>query len=178
MALREINRYLTIAGCSLYDLDEAGQPGAFPISIDAEVTLPSVSFLTSDAQLMGNMSVPIQTSLENMEMTISLNDGKDAFKAFKKGVAGFMVRYATSITNRETGEVFLGGFTAKARGLIGGKEGLAVAPTNQSDSNLTLHLVSYQFQTDDNSIVINIDRPNGILEINGVDFREELRELL
>ena len=178
MALREINRYLTIAGCSVYALDGAGQPSSFPISIDAEVTLPSISFQSTDAQMMGSLSVPVQTSLENLEMTISLNDGKDAFKAFKKGVVGFMVRYATSITDRDTGEVSLGGFTAKARGLISGKDGLAVAPTNQSDSNLTLSLISYQFQTDDNSTVINIDRPSGILEINGTDFRSDLRSLL
>lgn len=178
MALKEINRYLTVAGCAVYLLDDKGIPGSYPISIDAEVTLPSITFPTSDAQIMGGMTVPIQTSLENLEMTISLPDGADAFKSFKKGVVGFMVRHAVSITNRETGEVSLGGFVAKARGFISGKEGLAVAPTNEPNTNLTIQLVSYNFTSDDGSQVINIDRPAGTLIINGVDFREELRNLL
>lgn len=178
MSLREINRYLTVAGCSVYELDDKGIPDTFPLAIDSEVTLPTISFPTSDAQLMGPMSVPIQTSLENLEMTISLPDSAAASKCRKKGVVGFMVRHAVSITNRETGEVFLGGFTAKARGLISAKDGLTISPNGESSTNLTVQLVSYQFQTDDSSTVINIDRPSGILEINGEDYRKELRELL
>ena len=178
MALKEINRYLTVAGCSVYLLDEKGLPESFPLGIDCEVTLPSVTHPTSDAQLMGSMSVPNQTAIEALECTISLPDSAAANKCRKKGVVGFMIRHAVSISQAESGEVTLGGFTATVKGLISGKEGLSIAPAGESSTNITIQCTYYRFVDDSDTEVINIDRPNGILNIMGEDYRKELRDLL
>lgn len=178
MALKEINRYLSVAGCSVYDLDEKGLPGSMPISIDSEVVLPTISHPTMEAQLMGAFSAVNQTAIENLEMTISLPDSAAASKCRKKGVVGFMIRHAVSISDRETGEITLGGFVAKVRGMISGKDGLTITPSGESHTNLTLQCISYQFVTDNGDTIINIDRPSGILEINGEDWRADLKSLL
>lgn len=178
MPYREINRYLTVAGCTVYACDDQGMPESLPLAIDCEVTLPSVTHPTMDANVMGGMSVPNQTSVENMECTIALPDSAAANKARKRGVRTFVIRHAVSISEAETGSIRLGGFTATVAGLISGKDGLSVSPNANSETNLTIQCVRYRFVDDEGNEVINISRPDGVLRIGGNDWREELRNLL
>lgn len=178
MPYREINRYLTVSGCSVYACDAQGMPESVPLALDCEVTLPSITHPTMDAQVMGAMSVPNQTAIENMECTISLPDSASASRARKRGVQTFIIRHAVSISEAETGSIRLGGFTATVSGLISGKDGLNISPNANVDTNLTVQCVRYRFVDDEGNEVINISRPDGILRIGGEDWRDELKKLL
>lgn len=176
--LIEINRYLNVAGCSIYFCPDGSTPEQTPLGIDQEVTLPSVTHPTSDVQLMGTASIPVQTSIEDMECTINLPDSAAANKCRKKGVVTFLIYHAVSISDCRTGEVNLGGFKAKVSGIISGKEGLNVTPQGETSTAITLKVLRYQFVDDEGNQVIDIDRPAGVLKINGEDYRSELKNLL
>lgn len=178
MALREINRYLNVAGCSVYFCPDGSTPEQDPLGIDQEVTLPSVTHPTSDVQLMGTASIPVQTSIEDMECTIRLPDSAAANRCRKKGVVTFLIYHAVSISDCQTGEVNLGGFKAKVSGIISGKEGLNITPQGETSTAITLKVLRYQFVDDEGNQVIDIDRPAGVLKINGEDYRSELKSLL
>ena len=176
--LREINRYLNVAGCSVYFCPDGSTPEQDPLGIDQEDTLPSVTHPTSDVQLMGTASIPVQTSIEDMECTINLPDSAAANKCRRKGVVTFLIYHAVSISDCQTGEVNLGGFKAKVSGIISGKEGLNVTPQGETSTAITLKVLRYQFVDDEGNQVIDIDRPAGVLKINGEDYRSELKNLL
>lgn len=176
--LREINRYLTVAGCSVYFCPDGATPEQEPLGIDQEVTLPTVTHPTSDVQLMGTASIPVQTSIEDLECTINLPDSAAANRCRKKGVVTFLIYHAVSVSNAETGEVSLGGFKAKVAGMISGKEGLNITPQGETSTAITLKVLRYQFTDDGGNLVYDIDRPAGILKINGEDYRSDLKSLL
>lgn len=176
--LREIDKYLVLSGCSIYACDEKGIAEQFPVAINAEVTLPDLNFPTATANMMGNIDVPNQTALENLQLTISLGDHAQSARLRKKGVVTVIIRYAQQISSCESGEVSLGGYTITAAGLISGKGGMSLTFGEVPESDLTLSLVRYKVVVDDGTTLCEIDRPAGILKINGEDLRSELRNLL
>ena len=178
MAYREINRYLQVAGCTVYACDSNGLPESLPLAIDADVTLPAINHPTMDANIMGTQAVANQCALESMEVTINLPDSAAASRARKRGVRTFIIRHAVSISEAETGEIKLGGFTATVSGMISGKEGLSISPNGNVDTALTVQALKYRFIDDEGNEVVNVSRPDGILRINGEDYRAELRNLL
>lgn len=178
MALKEIDRFLTVAGVSIYAADSKGIPESFPIGIDEEVTLPSISHPTMDVQLMGSASIPNQTSLEDLECTFTLPNNPKSIAALKGGVQSFIIRHAVNVSEAQSGNVVLQGFTATVSGFVSSKEGLSLSAGGESKTQVTVKCIYYRLADENNNELYCVDRPNGILKVGGNDMRARLRELL
>lgn len=176
--LKEIDRYLNVAGVSIYAADDKGIPEAFPLGIDEEVTLPSISHPTMDVQLMGSASIPNQTAVEDLECSFTLPNNPRVIAALKGGVRTFIIRHAINVSEAQSGNVVLQGFTATVSGFVSSKEGLSLSAGGESKTTVTVKCTYYRLADADNNELYNIDRPNGVLKIGGNDMRQSLRELL
>ena len=178
MSLKEIDRFLTVAGVSIYHTDSKGIPEPFPIGIDEECTLPSISHPTMDVQLMGSASIPNQTALEDLECTFTLPNDPKSIAALKSGVQGFIIRHAVNVSEAQTGNVALQGFTATVSGFVSSKEGLSLSAGGESKTKVTVKCIYYRLADENNNELYCVDRPNGILKVGGTDYRARLRDLL
>lgn len=174
----QIDRFLNVAGCTVYVCDDKGMPSPFPVAIDANVTLPDVTFSTTTVSMMGSQDVPVQCAIENMTASFTLGDNSSTAAIRKKGQITVLVRFAQMVSRAGTGLSELVGFTARLTGFVSGKGGVSIASGETAQSDLSLSVLKYRLTLDDGEELIDIDRPAGRIVILGEDYMSDLHALL
>ena len=178
MSYCAVDKVLQVTANAIYILNENGVPEeAEPVCNDGQVTLPAISFSTTDVTYMGTMTVADLTRVDDVAITISMPTYVDSLKV--ANAKGLLIRFAMQIEKAKTGESDYQGFAVYAYGRSSGFGGGALTPGDAGNGDITYHCTRYRFiDQETNAELINIDRRAGIIAINGVNTRQKLNKLL
>ena len=176
---KAIPKYTAIKGCTIYPLDANGHAADTPAAIDIDITLPEQSHPTTDVQMMGTISIPDPTRLDDLTVTVNINADSPEAQVLvgDGGVVGWQIQWVDEVID-QSGNMRLVGWTVTAKGYIGG---VPEANKNQGSDNtgdLTMHAIYLRKANSDGVVPYEIDRVAGKLIRNGKDLREQINRLL
>ena len=112
MSYNAVDKVLQVTANAIYILNENGVPEAMPVCNDGQVTLPAISFSTTDVTYMGTMTVADLTRVDDVAITLSMPTYADSLKV--ANAKGILIRFAMQIEKAETGESDYQGFAVYA----------------------------------------------------------------
>lgn len=164
-----------VKGCTVYAAP-GGIPDQFPATIDAEVGLPQITHPTSTMQSMGDMDAPDQTRVNPMVTTISCEPSVIQSKLMGYGVQNYIIRWAQEI-KKANGEFDIIPFVAYISGIPAEDAGSTVRPGESTTGTISINTFKYRLICDGKEIRY-VDKLNGVLKINGVDYRQKINSML
>lgn len=173
-------KFVKICGVSLWEADENGATlYDVPQASDVTVSMPSIEFGTTDVNILGTLSVPDFTRLENFQLSATLPvDNPEAKKLFKLGLQNWIISYAVSNLDSATGLETKTGYRIYARGYVAGIPNAELSTGGEGTSDISMNLVSLKKWALGASVPeYNIDRLSGKVEIAGVNYAAEVNAL-
>ena len=173
--MNRIPIYGQIKACTIYDAPE-GKPAANPAAIDCTITPPVISFETGTVQMMGSLTVPDQSRIADMSLGIMVPVSPHSVKLSGKGLKSYVGRWAQEVTDPSgairvvQGVLYISGYVTQV-------PASAINPGAEGTADYNVSVVKYRLLVDGEELH-NIDRANGVLIIDGVDYRSEVDELL
>lgn len=174
-----IPQYTTVKGCAIYRLDANGKPvSKEPAAMDIDITIGEQSHPSTDISMMGTVSVPDQTRLDNFTITANINcDASEAAALNGPGLIGWEIKWVDEVVD-PSGLPDVIGWTVTAYGYIASTPEAMKNAGSENKGDITMNVVSFQKQNSKNEIVCDIDRSQNRLIRNGVDYREKVNQLL
>jgi len=174
--MKRIPIYGQVKGVTIYDAP-GGTPSDTPAATDCTITLPSISFESGTIQMMGSLTVPDQSRIGDLSMSITVPDSKSSMDLSGKGLKPYVARWVREVTD-PTGAIRVVGFVCYFSGYVTQIPQSAKEPGADSTGEYNVSLVKYRVLEDGKHEHFNIDRASGKLVINGEDYRSEVDELL
>lgn len=171
-----LDQNLTINANTLY-ANRIGEEQQL-VGKDAQVTLPAVRNMTTDASLMGTFTVPILAQIENMDFTvhhigvvkrITSLLGQESIELEARWVQQIMSENAAQGTM--AGKAFITGFPQTVVPEIN------VQPGQPVDLEIVYTVSKYKLVID-GEVLCNIDRIAGILQIGDKNYYNDLSAML
>jgi phage tail tube protein FII len=147
------------------------------VAKDVSFTLPGLSFATADVQAMGTMSVPLIGLLENMELTVSkvgLDLGLGRMNKLAKQNLEF--RWVQSVVKSD-GSIANEGCKAFVRTMPASIPEIGVEIGSASEMESTYNVNRLQVYCNGEEVLC-IDRLAPILRVNGIDYYNQISNLL
>lgn len=174
--LRRIDIFGTIKGCSIYRVVD-GVADEKPCAIDCTITPPAISFETATIQMMGSLTMPDQSRLGDMQLSITVpSNNENSINLSGKGLKSYAARWAQEVTD-PSGAIRVVGGVLYMSGYVTQVPESAKNPGGEGTADYNVSLVKYRTLIDGKEMY-NIDRSAGKLVINGEDYRSEVDELL
>lgn len=184
--LTTINKYTQIKGVTIYRCTSA-EAGALPnnwivspapAAIDVDITLPEQSHPTTDIQMMGSISIPDQTRIDNMQLTVNINtDSLEASALSGAGIVYWKICWVDEVVD-PSGNLSLLGWTVYASGYIGAQPESAKNAGSENTGDLSMNVVSIKKQNSNGYVAYDINRLTNRLERGGINYRAALNALL
>lgn len=167
---------LPIKGAAIWALNENGEPiSSTPQADNVPITLPSIDFGTTDVNILGTVSVPDFTRLENFQVTVDINvDNPDSKPLKKIGRQSWKITYCNAFIDSATCLETLQGIVVYCNGFVGGIPNAEVNQGAENTATITMNCMSFKKQTQDGVIECDIDRSAGKIEIDGVNYTESV----
>lgn len=173
-------KFIKIGGVSVWAADEKGTPlYQTPQVSDTTVTAPSIEFGTTDVNIMGTLSVPDFTRLDNFQLGVNIPvDNPEAKKLRKLGLQQWIISYVVSNMDAATGLETLTGYRIYAKGYVTSLPNAELSVGGDGMADLTMNLVSYKKWALGGSVAeYDIDRLTGKVEIDGVNYSNDANSL-
>lgn len=172
----QLHKSLPIKGAAIWVLDQNGQPvAATPQADNVPITLPSIDFGTTDVNIMGTVSIPDFTRVENFQVTAEISvDNPDSKPLKQVGKQAWKITYCTAHIDAATGLETLQGMVVYCTGYIGGIPNAEVNQGSENTATVTMNCMSFKKQTQEGVIECDIDRSAGKIEIDGKNYTEAL----
>lgn len=175
--LKSIPSYTAVKGCTIYPMED-GVASQEPAAVDVEITLPSIEFGTTDINQMGTVSVPNQTSVDNIQVSVNVPaDSQNSRTLFKKGLAQWKICWVCEVVD-PAGLVDVEGWSVYCAGYIVSIPEGTKNPGSENSGAVNMNCVFYKKVRADGFVAYDIDRRSNKLVINGIDFRSEINALL
>lgn len=179
--LKSIPRYTTIKGVTIYSCDSNWKPKPTPAAIDRDITIPEQTHPTTDVNLMGTVSIPDQSRIDNMTLTVNVNcDSPEAGELTGGGVCYWKICWVDEILDA-TGEMTITGYNIYASGYVTGIPEAAKNAGAENSGDLGMNLISIKktrILDNGEQVVYDINRVQNRLIRNGKDYRAEINRLL
>jgi phage tail tube protein FII len=147
------------------------------IGENVAVTLPAVTFATSDYVALGTLTLPNKAALENMEFSVTKPGiGRDLAALGSPDIVNYEVRGAQDELQPD-GSMRTTGFKAFIRAVSGGLPGVEISIGETSENEITGTAVAYRLIVD-GAEVCNIDRTAQKLVIGGKDYYRQILSML
>lgn len=172
---QQIDIYGQVKGVTVYK-SKNGVVNQYPSTIDAEVTLPQITHPSSTIQAMGDTDIPDQTRVNAMVTQISCEPSVIQSELNGYGVQDYVLRWAQQV-KRANGNFELVPFTAYISGIPAEDVGATVRVGESTTGTLTVNTLSYKLLCGD-KVIREVDKRNGVLKINGIDYRAEINKML
>lgn len=176
--LTNIEKYTTIKGTSIYSGNENWAVGN-PAAIDVDITISEQSHPSTDVPMMGTVSIPDQSRIDNITVTANINcDSPEALELMGKGLKHWVIKWVDEVV-AVNGLVSVKGYEIRAAGFVSAlpESSKSVGGENTGDITMNCLKISKRCVTD-GYVEYEIDRVNRILMRNGEDYRSEINELL
>ena len=148
------------------------------VGVNAQITLPAVRNITTEAKLMGTFTVPILGQLENMEMTVHhIGIAKRIGILLTQEALELEARWAQQVMTSDAKQTI-----ASGRAYITGYPQIVVPeidiqPGQSVDLEIPYTVSKYKLIVDGEEI-FNIDRMAKKIVINGKDYYADLSSVL
>lgn len=176
--MKAINRYTSIKGTTIYRVSKEGKLDSSPAAIDVDITIGEQSHPTTDIPIMGTLSVPDQSRLDNFTIEVNVNcDSPEALKLSGTGIVGWQIQWVDEFVDKD-GLPQIVGWTISAKGYV---TGLPESNKNQgsdNSGNLVMNVVSILKKNSNDFVSYDINRMDNRLYRNGIDYREGINALL
>jgi phage tail tube protein FII len=147
------------------------------VAEDVSVTLPAVTFATSDYAALGTLTLPNRAALENMEFSVTkAGIGRDLAALGSPDMVNYEVR-GVQDELRPDGSMRAVAFKAFIRAVSGGLPGVEISIGEAGENEITGNAVAYRLVVDGTE-VCNIDRTAQKLVIGGKDYYRQILSLL
>ena len=169
-----------IKGCAVWLADERGSAiGTNPQIDNTTITAPSIEFGTTDVNIMGTLSVPDFTKLDNFSLSVNIPvDNPEAMRLCQLGLTQWIISYCVASIDARTGLESVVGYRIYARGYVTSVPSADIAVGNDTTADVTMNLVSYKkWALGADVPAFDIDRLSGKVEINGVNYSRAVDEL-
>ena len=177
--LKQIVKTTTIKGTAIYALDENDVAQPLPAAIDATVQVPSIEFETTEINgVMGSMTVSDDTRIANLQVSANVAaDNERTQELYGRGVKGWKIAKVVESV-RPNGELVNTGFYYYCHGYVTGVAEGSSEVGGDGKADLMMNCTSIRKIDSNGKEYYNIERLNGKIVINGVDYRSEIDNLL
>lgn len=168
---RQLNKTTTIKGCAIWAMQNGVVINPLnPNADNVSITLPELSFGTTDLNLMGTISVPDFTRIDNFTVSASIGiDNPDSKPLRRLGIQEWKITYCVGVVNVVTGLETLTPVTIYAKGYV---SGLPLGSAEQGSDNMgdvSMNCVSLR-KISGTALEFEIDRLAGVLRIGDVSY--------
>lgn len=173
-------KFVKICGVSVWAADENGAAlYDTPQASDVSVSVPSIEFGTTDVNILGTLSVPDFSRLENFQLSATIPiDNPEAKKLMKLGLQNWVISYAVANLDSSTGLEQKTGYRIYARGYVSSIPNAEISTGGEGTADVSMNLVSLKKWALGASVPeFNIDRLAGKVEIDGVNYAAEVNAL-
>lgn len=144
-------------------------------------TRPDIEMLTdgfSGAGIMGELDLPTLGQIGSMEGELAFNKTTELMvNLFSPKAHTIESRWVTNVIDKATGNIDVQS-NKEILKILPKKISLGDIENNETnESSMTYEILAYQYIIDGKS-VIKIDKLNNVFIINGVDYSEQIRDLL
>lgn len=176
--MKQLHKMTTIKGCAVYYMDPQTEVATnIPCADGVTCTLPEISFPTTDIQVMGTLSVPDFTRLDNITASVNVCvDNPDTLPLLQVGMQMWKITWVSGIMNANTGMEEYIPYAAIVKGYVSNIPEHSVEEGGDGMAELTMNVVAYQ-KLRDGVPTISIDRLHNKLSVNGVDYTAPLNAL-
>lgn len=144
---------------------------------DVAITLPAVTFLTTEVNAMGTMAVVLAGLIEDMEAALTkIGIDLGLGKMVTPTKHNFEFRWAQNVL-KANGSTVPEGCKAFITGVPKGIPGIGVEIGSPSENEITIGVSRYQLYCGGKEILC-IDRLSQICRINGKDYYKNISSLL
>lgn len=176
--MRNITRYTTIKGTSIYASDSTWHTSETPAACDIDITIGEQAHPSTDVPMMGTLSVPDQTRIDNITISASINtDSPEAQALTGKGMVYWVIRWVDEVIGAD-GLVSVIGQEIHAKGFITSLPEAAKSVGGENTGDLSMNVVGISKKDSTGKVAYDIDRTSNRLIRNGVDYREDINKLL
>lgn len=173
-----ITKSLTINGCAVYKLDANGRASINPNIDNTTISLPAISFESTDIALMGTYSVVDYSRVQQMEISVNIPvDNSDALDLCTPGVQNWKITWCSSVFDSQSGVTIPKGFIIYARGLINNIPNAEISTGGENKADVTMSVISIKKVDLDGKVYYNIDRSKNVVEYNGVNYSGRVNRL-
>jgi P2 family phage contractile tail tube protein len=174
---------------SIYEITESEDVGGVKGSAvglkrildTTSVKRPSIETLTetiSGAGIAGELDIPTTGQIGAMEYEISYNrTNKDAVRLFGQGIKHLEVRWVTDVLDSETGKINLCSNKEIIKAIPKKFDLGSVENNAANEATVALEITYYKY-IQNGETLIEIDKLNNVIIINGVDYTKEIRKAL
>lgn len=176
--MKQLHKMTTIKGCAVYYVDPVKDvANNVPCADGVTCTLPEISFPTTDVAIMGTLSVPDFTRLDNITASINVCiDNPDTEPLLQVGLQSWKVTWVSGILNANTGIEEYNSHSAIVKGYVSNIPVHSVEEGGDGMAELTMNVVAYR-QFKDGVELVSIDRLSNKLSINGVNYTQGINSL-
>lgn len=145
------------------------------------VTLPNLEYLTdtiSGAGIVGEIDMPTLAQLGSMTLEMALRrSNPQAIALLSPGSHEVEVRWVTDTVDSSTGAVTAVGAKQIIKGFAKSLEGGNLENNASQEANVILEVVYLKYIINGETVV-ELDKLNNVLVVNGVDYGKQIRENL
>jgi P2 family phage contractile tail tube protein len=164
--------------CKLYD---KGNGASKFLHDTVTVTFPEIEFLTESfkgAGVNGEIDLPTYGQVGSLVIEVAHNGlSKDTIDLFKLKTQHLECRWASQVLNSSTGGTEIVGKKIIFKG-IPKKLGIGSIEPNKAEEASSSFEVTYFKYVIGNTVVIEIDKLNDVLKVNGTDYSSSVRNVL
>lgn len=175
---RQQNKLTTIKGCAVWYLAN-GTPinPTTPNADNVTITLPDLSFSTTDVNILGTLSVPDFTRIDNFSVSINIaNDNPDSAPLKQIGLQEWKITYCIGVINSATGlEQFIP-YTIYCKGYISSIPLGTIEQGGDGLVEISMNCTSIKKQQGTETL-FEIDRLNGKIKIGDTDYSSSINSL-
>lgn len=178
---RQTNKLTTIKGCALWALDPATEQqliaGSVPQADNITITLPELTFGTTDVNILGTLTLPDFTRIDNF--TVSANiavDNPDSKPLKKVGLQAWKITYVVGCINQQTGEEEYTPYTVYCKGYIGSIPLSSVEQGGDGMADISMNCTAIR-KMKGNEVEFEIDRLGGSIKLGDKDYSRDINSL-
>ena len=163
------SKFVGIKGCAVYRCENDVPITSAPQVDNVTITVPEITFNTVDVNIMGTVSIPDMTSLDNIQLSVNIPvDNPDAAELMQVGLQNWRISYVVSNVNNQGVETITP-CSIYATGFVTGIPNAEISKGGDGTADVTMNLMRFKKYTGER-VDIDIDRSTGTLIIKGVNY--------
>ncbi len=174
---RQTYKFTTIKGCALWAMENGAVISSVPNADNITITLPELTFGTTDVNILGTLTLPDFTRIDNFTVTANIAvDNPDSEPIKRIGYQEWKITYCVGLVNAQTGLEEYTPYTVYCKGFIGSIPLSSVEQGGDGMADVTMNCTSIR-KMKGNETEFEIDRLNGNIKLGDKDYANDINSL-
>lgn len=164
-----LTKFVGIKGCAVYRLIDGVPMTETPQVDNITISVPEITFGTTDVNMMGVVSIPDTTSIDNITLSVNIPiDNPDARHLMAVGLQEWKITYVVSNVSSQGLET-LTPCAIYARGWVNNIPNAEISKGGEGTADVSMNLMGFK-KVVGTDVLFDIDRSAGKLIINGINY--------